>query len=108
MMSLAPAYAPLKVSRAVRFILYYYSFTDRTADVALVAVGLYASMLTGRFYVHVFFPMIIGYSSTGMMMVGCPLVRPSSKWSEFTPTKITVISSSKFFCLLTWCHQLYG
>ena len=53
-------------------------------------------MLMGGFYVHAFSPMMVQYSSSWMMTTRCSLVFPSSKWSEFTPTKMPTIYSYKF------------
>ena len=60
-------------------------------------------MSTGGSHIHVLSPIMVQYSSTGMMMARFPLVRLSLKWSDFTPTMIPDISSSRSFmpsCLI--------
>ena len=95
MRSFAPAHAALNVLRAVRFLFHFTSFTDRTAAVALAAVRYYALISTGGLNDHALLTMMIRNSCTGVMTARFPLVRPSLKWSDFTPTSIPTIYSSR-------------
>ena len=52
-------------------------------------------MSTGGSYIHTLSPMMVRYYSTGMMTARFALVRPSLKWSEFRPTRIPTMFSSR-------------
>ena len=61
-------------------------------------------MSKGVSYIHALSPVIVRYSSTGMITARCPLVHPPLKWSDFTPTRIPAIYYSMLLmpsCLIS-------